>query len=195
VARARGRRLGWLRDYRVLTVLAAMVLFTFAAPQLSSQTWSPFEIGDASSAELSLEPMPFEQAGQSFPGSAFYYLAPEADTAAKVPAPVVEVSPSADDKSKSFAERSKAMSSQKVGLAIATITGMSLLTKVIAEKAKAPPAKLADATPPEGQIKLLREPASPKKTAQKPAEVSPAGELSPEQLLTPVKIRKRKGSN
>lgn len=30
---------------------------------------------------LKIEPMPFEQTGQSFPGSAFYYLAPDADQA------------------------------------------------------------------------------------------------------------------
>ncbi len=104
----------------------------------------------------------------------------EADTAAKVPAPVVEVSPTADDKSKPFAERRKAMAPQKVSLAIATITGMSLLTKFVSNRAKAPPEKMADATPPEGQIQLLR---------------VPAANLSPDQTLTPVKSRKRKVTN
>ena len=50
--------------------LAAVALPAFAAPS----GWDRFAIADASSEAGSLEPMPFEQAGASFPGSAFYYL-------------------------------------------------------------------------------------------------------------------------
>lgn len=54
---------------------AAVAVPAFAAPQ----DWHAFEIGDAAAAgPVAVEPMPFEQAGGSFPGSAFYYLAPEA---------------------------------------------------------------------------------------------------------------------
>lgn len=56
---------------RVLVLLAAVGVPALAAPA----EWRPFDIGNAESAELALEPMPFERAGDSFPGSAFYYLA------------------------------------------------------------------------------------------------------------------------
>jgi hypothetical protein len=44
--------------------------------------------------ELGVEPMPFEQQGQSFPGSAFYYLDASADTA-PVPLPGAPLAPQA----------------------------------------------------------------------------------------------------
>jgi hypothetical protein len=55
---------------RAVILVAAIAVPAFAAPS----QWG-FEIGDAGHAEARTEPMPFEQAGQSFPGSAFYYLA------------------------------------------------------------------------------------------------------------------------
>ncbi|MEP6869401.1 MAG: cell wall hydrolase, partial [Novosphingobium sp.] len=56
-----------------IALLAAVAVPAFAAPG----DWSAFAIGDAGRAEVAVEPMPFEKAGDSFPGSAFYYLAPE----------------------------------------------------------------------------------------------------------------------
>jgi hypothetical protein len=58
---------------RAVVLLAAIAVPAFAAPS----DWTAFEIGDAGRAEVAVEPMPFEQPGSSFPGSAFYYLAPE----------------------------------------------------------------------------------------------------------------------
>lgn len=54
-----------------VTALAAVALPAFAAPDR-------FAIADAVTSETALSPMPFEQAGASFPGSAFYYLDAEA---------------------------------------------------------------------------------------------------------------------
>lgn len=56
-----------------VTALAAVALPAFAEPG----TWQSFQISDAVTSETAVRPMPFEQAGASFPGSAFYYL--EAD--------------------------------------------------------------------------------------------------------------------
>jgi hypothetical protein len=57
---------------------AAVLLAAIAVPAVAAPSdWSAFEIGDAGRAEVAVEPMPFEQGGSSFPGSAFYYLAPE----------------------------------------------------------------------------------------------------------------------
>ena len=56
---------------RALILLAAIAVPAFAAPG----DWSEFAIGAAGQAKVEVEPMPFEQAGDSFPGSAFYYLA------------------------------------------------------------------------------------------------------------------------
>jgi spore germination cell wall hydrolase CwlJ-like protein len=60
-----------------LILLAAIAVPAFAAPE----EWRSFDIGDASRTEAQIEPqvepMPFEIAGDSFPGSAFYYLAPD----------------------------------------------------------------------------------------------------------------------
>jgi len=51
--------------------LAAVALPAFAAPA----GWSRFTVGDAVAEDgEAVEPMPFEKAGSSFPGSAFYYL-------------------------------------------------------------------------------------------------------------------------
>jgi hypothetical protein len=53
-----------------------VLLAAVAVPALASPgEWSAFAIRDAGTAELVVAPMPFEQAGESFPGSAFYYLA------------------------------------------------------------------------------------------------------------------------
>ena len=68
-ARAKRRHSG----RRALVLLAAVAVPAFAAPG----EWSDFVIGNAGRAQVQLEPMPFEQAGNSFPGSAFYYLAPD----------------------------------------------------------------------------------------------------------------------
>jgi hypothetical protein len=62
---------------RATVLLAAVAVPAFAAPS----EWSAFEIGNAGRAEVAVEPMPFEQPGSSFPGSAFYYLAPDAPSA------------------------------------------------------------------------------------------------------------------
>jgi hypothetical protein len=53
-----------------VTALAAVALPAFAAPE----GWDSFAIADAGAESASPLPMPFEQAGASFPGSAFYYL-------------------------------------------------------------------------------------------------------------------------
>lgn len=54
-----------------VAALAAVALPAFAAP-------GRFAIADAVTPETAVSPMPFEQAGASFPGSAFYYLDAEA---------------------------------------------------------------------------------------------------------------------
>lgn len=55
----------------------ALVLFAaFAVPALAAPgDWDAFGIGNAGSADIAVEPLPFERPGESFPGSAFYYLA------------------------------------------------------------------------------------------------------------------------
>ncbi|GGZ09697.1 cell wall hydrolase [Novosphingobium colocasiae] len=53
-----------------VTALAVVALPAFAA----QGTWDRFSIGNAVATDATVEPMPFEQAGASFPGSAFYYL-------------------------------------------------------------------------------------------------------------------------
>ena len=60
------KRKGWL----AVGLLSVIGLPAFAAPG----EWDRFEIGDAGEDRIVLDPMPFEQAGMSFPGSAFYYL-------------------------------------------------------------------------------------------------------------------------
>ena len=72
-ARARARVLRRHTGRRTAILLAAVAVPAFAAPG----GWRSFGIGDAGTAEVTVEPMPFEKAGDSFPGSAFYYLAPD----------------------------------------------------------------------------------------------------------------------
>ena len=67
------------RGRRLAVLLAAVAVPAFAAPD----EWGSFDIGNAGNAVLVLEQMPFEKPGDSFPGSAFYYLAPDS------PAPVL----------------------------------------------------------------------------------------------------------
>lgn len=73
-----------------VAALAAVALPALAAPE----SWGSFAIADAGNAGSATLPMPFEQAGASFPGSAFYYL-----DAASVPLQVGEgIHSDADDK-------------------------------------------------------------------------------------------------
>ncbi|MCX7863759.1 MAG: cell wall hydrolase, partial [Novosphingobium sp.] len=58
-----------------LALLGAVALPAFAQPS----GWDRFHIGNAQADAAVIVPMPFEQAGMSFPGSAFYYL-DEGDT-------------------------------------------------------------------------------------------------------------------
>lgn len=75
---AGARRTGPHLGRRALVLAAAVAVPAFAAPQ----DWRSFAIGDAAEGSAVDVPlMPFEQAGASFPGSAFYYLAPEAPPA------------------------------------------------------------------------------------------------------------------
>lgn len=53
-----------------LALAGAIAIPALAAPD----EWKSLEIGGAENAESSMQPMPFERAGQSFPGSAYYYL-------------------------------------------------------------------------------------------------------------------------
>lgn len=60
------------RGRRLLMLLAAVGVPALAAPQ----GWSSLALRDAAgSGGLVLDPMPFEQKGGSFPGSAYYYVA------------------------------------------------------------------------------------------------------------------------
>jgi Cell Wall Hydrolase len=61
---------------RAAVLLAAVAFPAIAAPG----EWTDFAIGNAGKAEVQIEPMPYERTGDSFPGSAFYYLAPEEPT-------------------------------------------------------------------------------------------------------------------
>jgi hypothetical protein len=77
--RARPRfGLGWQKALLILAGVSVPALF---APH----TWAAFEIGDAGKAVVTIEPMPFEKSGDSFPGSAFYYLASDAQAATWAP--------------------------------------------------------------------------------------------------------------
>ena len=71
----------WHRGRRALVLVAAFAVPAFAAPN----DWQAFGIGNAGSAEVSIEPMPYERAGDSFPGSAFYYLAQDEELPPLVP--------------------------------------------------------------------------------------------------------------
>ena len=55
------------------SALAAVALPAFAEPG----SWERFTIGNAEADDQAVLPMPFEQRGESFPGSAFYYLQPD----------------------------------------------------------------------------------------------------------------------
>ncbi|WP_343222073.1 cell wall hydrolase [Novosphingobium profundi] len=59
--------------------LAAGLLAVVALPAFASPSaWEDrFSVANAGSSALEVDPMPFEQAGSSFPGSAFYYLEPD----------------------------------------------------------------------------------------------------------------------
>lgn len=79
-ARLRDRRVArraamraWLasRQGALLVGLGAVALPAFAA---TSGDWDRFHIGAAGEQGVVIAPMPFEKAGSSFPGSAFYYL-------------------------------------------------------------------------------------------------------------------------
>lgn len=69
-AQARRRHLG----RRALVLLVAIAVPALAAPD----EWRTLDVGATGPAEAQVEPMPFEQPGGSFPGAAFYYLAPDA---------------------------------------------------------------------------------------------------------------------
>lgn len=81
--RLRRRHLG----RRALVLIAAFAVPALAAPG----DWQAFGIGDAGSASVAVEPLPFERPGESFPGSAFYYLAQD-----EVLPPLVETQSDAD---------------------------------------------------------------------------------------------------
>ncbi len=66
------RRARQHRGRRLLALLAMVAVPALAAPS----PWQAFGIGDAGNTQLAVDPMPFEQPGSSFPGSAFYYIAP-----------------------------------------------------------------------------------------------------------------------
>lgn len=68
---SRGPR--WRISRTALVLAAAVAVPALAAPD----EWRTFEIGDAGASEVTVQPMPFEQPGESFPGAAFYYLAPD----------------------------------------------------------------------------------------------------------------------
>ena len=62
------------RGRRILALVAAIAVPAFAAPS----EWRPFSDAGAEVALAdTVEPMPFETAGESFPGSAFYFLEDE----------------------------------------------------------------------------------------------------------------------
>lgn len=75
--RRRPRRLGARprRHYgrRALVLLAAVGVPALAAPD----PWQTLTVNAAGVAGVTVDPMPFERRGDSFPGSAFYYLASE----------------------------------------------------------------------------------------------------------------------
>ncbi|MCK9543964.1 MAG: cell wall hydrolase [Novosphingobium sp.] len=93
-ARYRRRQASSLRDQhlrrhrgrRAAIMLAAVAVPAMAAPSEWPESWDTFAIGDAGTEQAIISPMPFEQAGQSFPGSAFYYLAAHDDA----PPPLAE---------------------------------------------------------------------------------------------------------
>ncbi|MDP3907441.1 cell wall hydrolase [Novosphingobium sp.] len=78
LGRSRARTLGMRMRRRHLGRRALVLLAAIAVPALAApDQWASFSIGNAGSSTITVEPMPFEKSGESFPGSAFYYLAPE----------------------------------------------------------------------------------------------------------------------
>ncbi|PKB24831.1 spore germination cell wall hydrolase CwlJ-like protein [Novosphingobium kunmingense] len=67
------RHRGRLRGRRIAVLLAMFAVPALAAPG----GWQAFDIGNAQRSATVIDPMPFERSGDSFPGSAFYYLAPD----------------------------------------------------------------------------------------------------------------------
>ena len=59
------------RGRRLAVLLAVVAVPAIAAPQ----GWDALALGDASGQGFAFDPMPFERPGDSFPGSAFYYVA------------------------------------------------------------------------------------------------------------------------
>ncbi|MEO5604441.1 MAG: cell wall hydrolase [Novosphingobium sp.] len=57
---------------------AVLLLAAIAVPAVAAPSQWDFDIGNAGHANVAVQPMPFEQPGNSFPGSAFYYLAADA---------------------------------------------------------------------------------------------------------------------
>ena len=120
------------RGRRALALLAAVAVPAFAAPE----DWHTFAIADAAPAATgntaSTLPMPFEQAGQSFPGSAFYYLAPLAS------APLAPLAHSdADDGAGSIGPAARAIFS--VGSQIDRTRSLTCLTAAIYYEAASEP--------------------------------------------------------
>lgn len=78
LGRSRARTLGMRLRRRHLGRRALVLLAAVAVPALAApDQWTGFDIGNAGQSSVTVEPMPFEKSGESFPGSAFYYLAPE----------------------------------------------------------------------------------------------------------------------
>ncbi|MBH0112370.1 cell wall hydrolase [Novosphingobium sp. YJ-S2-02] len=80
------RRRARLRKRLAACAVSALALPAFVAPGGWASIAQPFdggafEIGNAQVQALVVEPMPFEQPGTSFPGSAFYYLEMKETTA------------------------------------------------------------------------------------------------------------------
>ena len=78
LGRSRARTLGMRLRRRHLGRRALVLLVAVAVPALAApDQWPRFDIGNAGRRTVTVEPMPFEKSGESFPGSAFYYLAAE----------------------------------------------------------------------------------------------------------------------
>lgn len=78
LGRTRARTLGMRMRRRHLGRRALVLLVAVAVPALAApDQWVRFDIGNAGHSTVTVEPMPFEKSGESFPGSAFYYLAAE----------------------------------------------------------------------------------------------------------------------
>ncbi len=72
------RTVGQRRGLRHLLRRAVLLMAAVAVPALAApDDWRSFDIGNAGHGDAAVAPMPFEKTGDSFPGSAFYYLAPD----------------------------------------------------------------------------------------------------------------------